>query len=248
MLAALLGSLAIHAQTAPWTQLFNGKDLTGWTAKIKGFPVGENYADTFRVEDGLLKVRYDQYKGEFNGRFGHLYTNRTYSRYRLRAVYRFVGEQCLGGPAWAWRNNGLMIHSQAPWSLTLDQEFPVSIEVQLLGGDGKNERHNVNLCTPGTNVVYQGKLFLAHCMDSSSKTCHGDEWHTAEVEVDGSARIRHYLDGELVLEYTEPQLDERDETAKPFLIGGWKLLDSGHIAIQAESHPTDFKSIEIRPL
>ncbi|MGE0000842.1 MAG: DUF1080 domain-containing protein [Fimbriimonadaceae bacterium] len=248
MLAVLLGALAMPAQEPDWTPLFNGKDLSGWTVKIKGFPVGENYADTFRVDDGILKVRYDKYEGEFGDRFGHLYTNRPYSSYRLRAVYRFVGEQHSGGPGWAWRNNGLMIHSQSAWSMPLNQDFPVSIEVQLLGGDGKNERHNVNLCTPGTNVVYEGKLHLAHCTDSSSKTCHGDEWHTAEVEVDGSRRVRHFLDGELVMEYSSPQLDERDETATPFIVGGMKLLDSGHIAIQAESHPTDFKSIEIRPL
>lgn len=248
MLALLLAALPAQSAVPGWVQLFNGKDLSGWVVKIKGYPLGENYADTFRVEDGILKVRYDKYEGEFDGRFGHLYTVRSYSRYKLRATYRFVGEQCPGGPGWAWRNNGLMLHCQAPWSMALDQDFPVSIEAQLLGGDGKNERHNVNLCTPGTNVVMDGKLLLAHCTDSTSKTCHGDDWHTAEVEVDGAGTIRHFLDGEKVLEYSQPQLDDRDTTAIPLIVGGLKLLDSGHIAIQSESHPTDFKSIEIRPL
>ena len=74
-----------------WISLFNGKDLDGWTPKIKGYNLGENYADTFRVENGVLKVAYDKYP-RFDGKFGHLFYKTPYSHYRLRIEYRFVGD------------------------------------------------------------------------------------------------------------------------------------------------------------
>src|SRR4051794_20414403 len=119
-----------------WVPLFNGKDLTGWTPKITKYPFGENFGDTFRVEDGLLKVRYDKYD-QFDGKFGHLFYKDKFSDYVVRVEYRFVGEQCKGGPGWAIRNSGVMFHCQDPKTMRKDQEFPVSIEAQLLGGNGK---------------------------------------------------------------------------------------------------------------
>jgi len=225
---------------ARWISLFNGKDLTGWTPKFAGHELGVNYKDTFRVQDGLLTVAYDQYEN-FNGEFGHLFYKDSFSHYRLRAEYRFIGEQVPNGPGWAFRNNGFMLHCQTPATMAKDQDFPVSIEVQLLGGDGTNERSTGNLCTPGTNVVMNGQLVIQHCINSSSKTYHGDQWVTAEVEVHGNRLIHHLITGETVLEYTEPHLDERDA-------GAGLLLGEGYISIQAESHPTQFRKIELLPL
>lgn len=232
-----------------WIPLFNGKDLTGWTPKIRFSPLGENYGETFRVEDGLLKVVYDpQHYPKFGARFGHLFFEKAFSHYRLRAEYRFVGQQCNGGPGWAIRNNGLMLHCQRPDSMAVEQEFPVSIEVQLLGGDGVNERSTGNLCTPGTNVVMNGELFLPHCTSSQSKTYHGDQWVTIEVEVRGGEVVRHIMEGEVILEYQQPQLDPRDKAATPLIekSGGELLLTEGYIAIQAESAPIDFRKIELQ--
>ncbi len=233
-----------------WVSLFNGKNLEGWTPKIRYHEAGENYGNTFRVEDGLLKVRYDEDAyPQFDQRFGHLFYKTPFSHYRLRVVYRFVDAQSPGGPGWAFRNSGLMLHGESPETMTVDQDFPASIEVQLLGGNGKNERTTANLCTPGTNVVKGGKLFLPHCTKSSSKTYHGDQWVTVEVEVRGPEVMRHIIDGETVLEYTQPQLDERDEHAAMLAEKrGGKLLDSGTISLQSESHPCDFKSVELMVL
>ncbi|WP_182867727.1 3-keto-disaccharide hydrolase [Rhodopirellula sp. JC639] len=230
-----------------WIQLFNGKNLDGWTPKIRHHAVGENYGNTFRVEDGLLKVRYDESAyPSFDERFGHLFYNKPFSHYRLRVVYRFVGDQVKGGPGWATRNSGLMLHGEDPKMMTIDQDFPTSIEVQLLGGNGKDERTTLNLCTPGTNVVMNGKLFLPHCTSSSSETYHGEQWVTAEVEVRGSELVRHIIDGETVLEYTQPQLDDRDEHAAMLADKqGGNLLDQGTISLQSESHPCDFRSVEL---
>ncbi len=230
-----------------WIQLFNGKDLDGWTPKIRHHALGENYGNTFRVQDGMLQVRYDKDKYEkYDEKFGHLFYKQPYSHYRLRVEYRFVGDQCPGGPGWALRNSGLMLHCEDPKSMTLDQDFPASIEYQLLGGDGKNMRTTANLCTPGTNVVKDGKLFLPHCTNSSSKTYHGDQWVTAEVEVHGAGEIKHILEGQVVLAYREPQLDERDAHAKELATAkGTIKLDGGFISLQSESHPIDFRKVEL---
>jgi len=228
-----------------WIALFNGKDLQGWTPKIRTYKLGENYGNTFRVEEGLLKVRYDQYD-QFDRKFGHLFYKDRFSNYRLRIEYRFVGEQCQGGPSWAYRNSGAMLHGEDPETMAIDQDFPVSIEAQLLGGNGKNKRTTVNLCTPGTNVVMNGKLFLPHCVSSSSKTYHGDQWVTVEMEVRGNTLVRHIIDGKVVLEYSEPQLDKRDEHARELIKkNGGKMLKEGTISLQSESHPVDFRKVEL---
>lgn len=230
-----------------WVQLFNGKNLDGWKPKFTGCELGQNYLDTVRVEDGVMKIGYQNYDN-FGGHFGHIFYQTPFSDYRLRVEYRFVDEQISGGPGWAYRNSGIMIHCQAPETMRKDQEFPVSIEVQLLGGDGTHERHNANLCTPGTNVAYKGELHRQHCTDSTSKTYHGDQWVTVEVEVHNHELIRHIIDGKTVLEYTLPQLDPNDADAKKLMETHDLLLDDGYISLQSESHPVEFRKVEILPL
>ncbi len=234
-------------QSNEWIKLFNGRNLMGWTPKFRGHELGENYLNTFRVEDGVLKVCYDQYE-TFDKRYGHLFYRETFSHYVLRVEYRVVGQQVTGGADWALRNNGLMIHGQAPTSMRRDQGFPVSLEMQLLGGDGSHQRTTGNLCTPGTHVVIDGKLDKRHCIDSSSPTFHGNQWVSAQVEVHGSRLIRHSINGQPVLEYGQPQLDETDPDARRLIAAGQNQLDRGTISVQAESHPFEFRKIELRQL
>jgi hypothetical protein len=196
------------------------------------------------VENGVLKVAYDKYP-KFDNKFGHLFSDRKYSHYRLRIEYRFVGDQCPGGPNWAFRNSGAMIHCQSPESMRKDQQFPVSIEVQFLGGNGKDNRPTGNVCTPGTNIVMKDKLITQHCNESTSKTYHGDEWVTIVVEVHGNGLIKHIVDGETVIEYEKPQLDEREPDARRLIKDGEKMIHEGYIALQAESHPIEFRKVEI---
>ena len=230
-----------------WVDLFNGKDLDGWTVKITGHDVGDNYKDTYRVEDGILKVAYDQYQ-KFNGEFGNLFYKTSFSHYILQVEYRFVGDQVPGGPAWAFRNSGVMIHSQSAESMGKDQKFPASIEVQTLGGDGTNKRSTGNLCTPGTNVVIDDKLVTTHCISSTSETYHGDQWVTLEIEVRGNDLVKHIVNGQTVMEYTQPQLDPKDADAKKLITDGNLMLDEGYIALQAESHPVEFRKVQIKVL
>jgi hypothetical protein len=230
-----------------WIQLFDGRSLDGWTPKIKGCEAGENFGNTFRVEDGLLTVAYDQYD-TFDNRFGHLFYSKPFSSYVLRVEYRFLGEQVPGGPGWAFRNSGIMIDGQSPESMRKDQDFPVSVEVQLLGGSGQGERSTGNVCTPGTHIVMDGNLITRHCNSSKSKTYHGDQWVTIEVETHANGPARISVNGEPVFEYTEPQLDENDADARKLIAGGDKMLRGGTISLQSESHPVQFRKVELRVL
>jgi 3-keto-disaccharide hydrolase/Glycosyl hydrolase family 20, catalytic domain len=242
-------SVAEDFPEGKWTSLFNGKDLSGWTPKIKGSALGENYLDTFRVGDGVIKVCYDRYK-TFNGEFGHLFYKHPFSAYKLRVEYRFVGDQVPGGPGWAFRNSGAMIHCQPPETMGKDQEFPVSIEVQFLGGSGRGKRPTASVCSPGTHIVMNGKLITQHCNESRSKTYDGDQWVTVEAEVHGNGVIKHFVNGELVIEYEKPQLDDHDPDAQKLIAQrhGERMLKEGYISLQAESHPIEFRKVEIMPL
>ncbi|MEY3437120.1 MAG: hypothetical protein RL335_1576 [Bacteroidota bacterium] len=242
ILALFLGLTSIAQK---WESMFNGKDLTGWTPKIRYAKAGENVGNTFRVQHGKIVVSYDAYD-DFNERFGHLFYNTQYGYYRIRLQYRFIGEQVKNGPGWAYRNSGIMVHGQTAESMGKDQDFPVSIEVQLLGGDGKNPRTTCNLCTPGTNVVREGKLFTQHCLNSTSKTYHGDQWVHAEVLVLGDSLIVHYANGEEVLRYENPQIGGGNVDAQETKWGtNGQLLSKGTISLQSESHPVEFRKIEI---
>ncbi len=244
-LLLLLASFGFSQEPSDWQQLFNGRDLTGWTPKITGYPLGENFGNTFRVENGVMKVAYDKYDN-FNSRFGHIFYNQKFSFYIIAVEYRFVGEQATGGPGWALRNSGVMIHCQQPETMKKDQDFPISIEVQLLGGSDKGERTTANLCTPGTNVVVDGKLFTPHCLNSKSKTYDGDQWVRVETMVLGSGVVRHMIEGKTVLSYEMPQIGGGNVSNHwPLAKVDGKLLDEGYISLQSESHPIEFRKVEL---
>ena len=248
----LAGTASAGAQAAPdrkdWVQLFNGRDLEGWDVKITGHDLNDNFGNTFRVENGLLKVRYDGYN-TFDGRFGHIFYRESFSDYIVAVEYRFVGNQAPGGPGWALRNNGIMIHSQSARSMGKDQDFPISIEVQLLGGSGSGERPTANLCTPGTHVVMDGKLFTPHCLNSRSRTHHGERWVRVEVLVLGDSLVRHIVNGDTVLEYSKPQIGGGAvNNFDPAVKRDGTPLTEGYIALQSESHPIDFRKVEILDL
>ena len=233
-----------------WIQLFNGKDLDGWIVKIKGHPLGDNYKNTFRVVNGVMQVNYDQYNNTFNASYGHIFYKKEFSNYILKLQYRFTGKQIKDGAGWAKRNSGIMIHCQSPESMELEQNFPVSIEVQLLGGLDNGERPTGNLCTPGTHVEIDNKLFTNHCINSSSKTYNGDQWVSVEVIVRNDSIITHKINGETVLTYNKPQIGGSVENVDKKV---WKsrqgdALKKGYISLQSESHPVEFKNIEILEL
>jgi len=241
-IAGLLPACDQQAPTPPedgdWISLFNGRDLSGWTPKFAGHPLGENILDTFRVEDGVLKVSYDNYD-TLDGRYGHLFYEKPYSHYWLRLEYRFVGDQVPDAPEWAFRNNGVLFHTQPPETMKLEDGFPIGVEMRFLGGDGYFRRTTGGVCSMGVTVVIEGERSDKVCTNPFWGTHRGDQWVRADIEVQGGDVIRHYIDGKLVMEYGDLVLDE-DQPWSPT-----RKLESGYIAIQAETHPTEFRRIEI---
>jgi hypothetical protein len=230
-----------------WIQLFNGKDLTGWTPKIAGHELGDNYKNTFRVEDGVMKVTYEDYD-TFGGRFGHIFYEKPFSHYKIRVEYRFTGDQAFpeaGG--WAYRNNGVMMHCQSPESMGLNQEFPVSLEGQLLGGNGTDDRTTANLCTPGLNVIMGDTLNTNHCINSSSKTYHGDDWVTAEFIMLGGDVMYHIMEGDTVMTYSKPEIGGSFVPENYPLPTGTPISE-GYISLQSETHPIEFRKVELLEL
>ena len=233
-----------------WEELFNGTDLTEWTAKIHRYEVGDNYGDTFRVEDGIIKVRYDHYEGDYNDRFGHLYYDTPYSYFHLSMEYRFVGDVHPGAPVFVEKNSGVMFHSQDPKTMPKGQNWPISVEMQFLAGIKEGEdRPTGNMCSPGTEVVYEGKIDSRHCINSSSKTFYGDQWVTAELIVLGDALVTHIINGSVVLQYTLPQVGGAVvEGFHPDQKIDGRLLTEGFIALQSEGQPIDFRNVKIKNL
>ncbi|MFD1770983.1 3-keto-disaccharide hydrolase [Sphingobacterium suaedae] len=235
--------------TNQWKPLFNGKNLNGWMVKIYPYSVGDNFAETFRVRDGVIQVNYEGYD-DFGDRFGHLYYKTPYSYYHLKLEYRFVGDLHPGAPSYTLRNSGVMFHSQDPRSMRKDQDWPISIEMQFLGGLGDgNKRTTGNMCSPGTHIVYQGKLLETHCINSSSKTYHGDQWVKAELIVLGDSLITHIIEGDTVLQYSKPQIGgEVVHNHFPSEKKEGKILKEGFIALQSEGQPVEFRNIYLKDL
>ena len=244
----LIHLVATGQDKRKWKQLFNGKNLKGWTVKIKNHELGENFGNTFSVSDGKIKVNYDNY-ADFDNQFGHIFYKSKFSYYLIAVEYRFVGKQAKGGPEWAIRNSGIMVHCQDPATMLKNQDFPISIEVQLLGGDSTGTRTTCNLCTPGTNVEMNNKLVTQHCVNSSSKTFRGDQWVRAEVLVLGDSIIKHIVNGDTVLTYSKPQIGGGTvNDYDPLIKKDGTLLNSGYISLQSESHPIEFRKVEILDL
>lgn len=250
----LAGTVAIATTSAAeeqkWVSLFNGKDLTGWTIKIAKRPLGENFANTFRVEDGILKVSYDGYE-KFDQQYGHLFTNVAYSHYILRMEYRFTGTMMADAPNYVNLNSGVMLHAQSPQSMRFEQGFPSSLEVQFLADEGKGARSTANLCTPGTHAEMGGQVITQHIVKSSAPTFPAEEWVRVEAEVHGNDEIIHRINGVEVLRYQHPRLDPSCKISPAIDLvnaGSNQLLGFGFIALQAEGQPVWFRKIELLSL
>jgi hypothetical protein len=235
----------VSAPTGNWVSLFNGKNLDGWTAKIAGQDVNDNYRDTFRVEDGMLKVSYQQYD-KFGDRFGSLFYMTKFSHYWIRAEYRFVGSLAPGAPRWAYKNSGLQLHSQAPETMRKEQQFPVSVEFDIVGGRSFGSQPTGDVCQNGTHVLVGGAPVKGLCSKVGDVTIRDDGWTTALAEVDGGTRVRQIVNGALVVEYTDLTLDEANADARRLMASGaGKALTSGYISIQSNGYPIEFRRIEV---
>lgn len=232
-----------------WITLFNGKDLSGWTPKINHYESGDNFGNTFRVKDNMIEVNYDQY-GPFNDRFGHLFYNVPFSDFHLSMEYQFTGSFQEGGPEYARLNSGVMYHSQSPASILKDQNWPISVEMQFLAslGDGQ-PRPTGNMCSPGTEIEFEGKLYPGHCLDSSSPTFQPNEWIKADLIVHNDSLIIHMINGDTVLQYSKPTMGGGVVNGYDSTL--WKPgmpLRTGYIGLQSEGQPILFRNIKLKKL
>ena len=235
-------------KTDDWICLFNGKNLDGWEIKIRGYQINDNYKNTFKVNNGLLEVSYYGYD-KFNDKFGHIfYTNEEFENYHLSLEYRFFGSHLNGAPGWSIKNSGVMLHSQSPYSVLLDQEFPVSVEAQFLGGikEGKL-RPTLNMCSPGTDVDIDGLKVSQHCFNSNSATYYSDKWVHVEMIVYSDSIIHHVINSDTVLSYTNIKVGG-EFIPDNFKESIGKPLKKGFISLQSEGHPIQFKNIKIKIL
>jgi len=242
----------VSAPSAVWRPIFDGRTLEGWAPKIRGYDLGDNYRDTFVVKDGAIRVSYNRYS-EFGSRFGHLFYETPVSAFRLRLEYRFLGGGPTDTPGWARYNSGVMIFSQNPASMARDQDFPVSVEAQLLAADGPSPRTNGNVCTPGTDIMIGDRLIKQHCTNSvlSAKPADG-RWIRFEIEVSPSGVVTQQVDGEVSIVYAAPQLDPKAGMADSLPLiadaGGRLEMTQGYISLQSEGAPIEFRNIEIMNL
>lgn len=247
-ISSLLFGCNNSSDQSEWRSLFNGKDLTGWIPKITGYATGENYGETFRVEDGLLTVSYENY-ARFSNRFGHLFYEEPFSNYVLRVEYRFVGEQATGGQRWATKNSGVMFHAQSPDSMGEQQDFPISLEAQFLGGLGEGPRPTGNLCTPGMHVYMDGELITQHCINAKAPTYDGEEWVTMDIVARADGRIAHVINGDTLIKYENPIMGgDMANSLKEGVMKENEPVNGGYFALQSESHPIQFRKILIRSL
>ncbi len=112
---AILLPLLVASALAEPVALFNGKDLSGWTADVPEADKNPDIKPSFIVRDGKLV--------SLGKPLGHLVTDKEYQNYRLTVEYRFTGNA---------GNCGVLVHSSKPRALY--GMFPQSIEVQMQSG------------------------------------------------------------------------------------------------------------------
>lgn len=244
----LLLAAAAPAPQAKWERLFDGRTLTGWTPKITGRDVGQDPLRTFRAKDGMIVVDYDGYAHKFGGAFGHLFHRIPYRAYRLRFDYRMTGDSMPDIEGWQNRNSGAMLEAQDPATMTRDQQFPVSLEFQLLAVPRPDREPTGNLCTPGTTVIVGGKRDLRHCISGTGPLIPLGKWTHVEAEVRPDGQITHFIDGTPVMRYSGAELDATDKDAQPLIAaaGGALTVRGGYVALQSEGQPVQFRNIEVQ--
>ena len=234
-----------------WRSLFNGKNLNGWMVKIHHHNLNDNYANTFRVVDGAIQINYDDY-GPFNEQYGHLFYKEPFSSYHLKFTYRFRDQWLKDAPSYTVKNSGVMFHSQDPRTILKEQNWPISVEYQILCGMGDGRpRPTANMCSPGSGVVFNGRLDPRHCINSTSKTYELAEWVTGEIIVYRDSLVKHIVNGDTVLQYTKTQVELAGGVASGFdtnLIKDGTPLTEGYIGLQSEGQGIEFKDIMIKTL
>jgi len=157
--------------------LFNGKDLTGWTFCMRG---GADPTNTWSASDGLIKCA-----GKPNG---YIRTLQDYRDYKLTTEWRFVKVAPKAD------NGGILVHVQLP-----DKVWPPCIQCQgkhgnvgdlfLMAGAESKEHRGMDANTP-----------LAKKGEDAEKPV--GEWNTCELICSGNS-VKVFVNGRLMNETTE---------------------------------------------
>ena len=170
ILVLALGALLFASCGERETQLFNGKDLTGWSFSLA--PDSEVAADAvFGVKDGVITIAGQP--------FGYMITDGTYGNYKLHVEWRWVDE-----PA----NSGIFVLAEPG-----DGLWPRCAEVNLMAG------HAGDMIASGGSAfeeLEEGR-FLRTTVESAEKPA--GEWNTAEIICKGNY-IQAYVNGVLMNE------------------------------------------------
>ncbi len=236
-----------NSKAEQWQSLFNGRNLKGWVPKIHHHETGDNYANTFSVKDGSILINYDGYT-TFNNSYGHLFYKVPFSSYHLKFQYRLTDQWMKDAPIYTFRNSGVMFHSQDPKSILKEQDWPISVEYQILAEEKEGvARPTGNMCSPGTDVFFKGEKDKRHCINSTSKTYKWNEWVSGELIVYRDSLVQHIVNGNTVLEYTKPQIGGGIANGyNPSVKVDGQPLTSGYIALQSEGQGIEFKDIKIK--
>ena len=226
-------------------KIFDGKTLNGWEIKVTHHPLGANPHGMWTAKDGVMKINFDGFE-QFKGEYAHVFYKKPLKNYILRLDYRFAGKQAPGGPGWATRNSGVMLFAQPPETMTLDQNYPISLENQLLGGLGKGPRTTLSVCMVEITVKVDGKPLTAHCnpnAGATSQTFDGDQWVKLRVEVVNGV-VKSYVNDQLGNTFTEPTVDK----PHPWLKSQDATAQPSYFALQGESDQVEFRNIELAEL
>jgi hypothetical protein len=176
----------------------------------------------------------------------------------LRGEYQVWGTQASGGPSWAVQNNGFMLHSQSMATMTLNQDFPVSMEAQLLGpgnntSGGATSASTMNLCTPGTgfSTTPTGSTNNSHCVPAkpTTRAALNTGWQKVSALILGDSMHTYYAGPngtDSVLRYYKPVYLSGNIANPPSgMPANGTRLTGGYITIQSETHPFRFRKIEV---
>jgi hypothetical protein len=201
--------------------LFNGKDLTGWTADVPEKDKNPDAPASFIVRDGMLV--------SLGVPRGHLLTDSLFRNYRLQVEYRFPGKP---------GNCGVLVHASRLRALS--RMFPQSIEVQMQhqqAGDFWCIQENIEVPNmEARRPKKEGQNYggsegdarrVLNLTDGSEKPA--GEWNTMVIEA-RDRTVKVWMNGDLVN-------DGFNATA-----------DRGKIALQAEGSEVEFRKVEIGPL
>jgi hypothetical protein len=240
-----------------WIQLFNGKDLKGWSTFLQKQNKNEDPSKVFQVQNGAIHVYGNRSAGTVVPA-GYLASDAEFANYHLRLEYKW-GAKKFAPRDKQRRDAGLLYHVTAP-----DVIWPRCIECQIQENDtgdcftvrGTQLSASIemeNIETPGGFKLLPrykpedrggkqqtvGEGGIARIVKSSIHE--RDGWNMVELIIRGCDDTVHIVNGHTVFNGSDlRQLNAKNKS--------WEPLTHGRIALQAEFAEVFYRNVEIRPI